>query len=592
MRKAALAAVAPQTVSTSLTATLHTLPAAAWQVYPDAESIHYLPLVTVGGLLTHTFSSVGAVAATTWLTQSPALQHALSAFCQPISRSYLLRLPAHSRLSLPVTHNYHHWQRHHLYLPLQTVKLQHDATCNALAAYRIYRLPSLAAHELRNDSDQAVVLLVATSLTAEPTHEIPATLNLETYQFEIFTPTEFQQLCQPLLNYLRTFPDSTDSIEMLDRLQQAWHDTFQRFGRCVQGELWYRDILLDLTELMAKPLQQTEWAISQTVQQCVSILTSVLLQPAAKQAINRFVLTRRRQQHQLPESLERLPKFDRPLFIVSAPRAGSTLLFDLLAKYPDVWTIAEESHEAIEGIAGLHPAERDFHSNCLTADDATAARSLQLKQRFTMRLQDRDAQRYLDLPPETQPSQIRFLEKTPKNALRIAFLKAIFPDARFIFLYREPKENVSSLIEGWYSRRFLAYKTLSRWPHREWSFLLPPNWREYENAGIAEIAAYQWRQSNQLILEALETLPAHQWCKVNYTELIANPHAVLQRLGTFAALHADTQLQQYLQAPPPPSRMTLSLPAPDKWKRHYAELSPLLADLQTVWSRLESDAIC
>ena len=33
------------------------------------------------------------------------------------------------------------------------------------------------------------------------------------------------------------------------------------------------------------------------------------------------------------------------------------------------------------------------------------------------------------------------LEKTPKNSLRVPFLNAVFPQALFVYLYREPRES-------------------------------------------------------------------------------------------------------------------------------------------------------
>src|SRR5262249_6051022 len=35
------------------------------------------------------------------------------------------------------------------------------------------------------------------------------------------------------------------------------------------------------------------------------------------------------------------------------------------------------------------------------------------------------------------------------NCLRIPFLRALFPDARFVFLRRDGRATISSLIEGW-----------------------------------------------------------------------------------------------------------------------------------------------
>ncbi|MBK7216095.1 MAG: sulfotransferase [Candidatus Promineofilum sp.] len=55
---------------------------------------------------------------------------------------------------------------------------------------------------------------------------------------------------------------------------------------------------------------------------------------------------------------------------------------------------------------------------------------------------------------------IRLLEKTPENCLRLPFLQALFPDARVLFLVRDGRANVHSLLEGWRQPR-----PLSRLPH-------------------------------------------------------------------------------------------------------------------------------
>ena len=64
-------------------------------------------------------------------------------------------------------------------------------------------------------------------------------------------------------------------------------------------------------------------------------------------------------------------RFDRPIFIVSAPRSGSTLLFETLAQSPELATIGGESHRVIEGITELSMPARNWQSNRLQAADAT-----------------------------------------------------------------------------------------------------------------------------------------------------------------------------------------------------------------------------
>ena len=156
----------------------------------------------------------------------------------------------------------------------------------------------------------------------------------------------------------------------------------------------------------------------------------------------------------------------------------NTLLFEPLALFPEVWTVGEESHEIIEGVAALHPAAHGYASNRLGAAEAAPATAAALRERFARRLLDRDRRAYPDLPEGMRQSSVRLLEKTPKNILRAPFLRAAFPGARFVLLYRRPEETLSSMLDGWRGGRFTAYRPLPGWPHRAWKFLLAPGWEK------------------------------------------------------------------------------------------------------------------
>ena len=287
------------------------------------------------------------------------------------------------------------------------------------------------------------------------------------------------------------------------------------------------------------------------------------------------------------------PRLVQPLIIVSAPRAGSTLLFETLVHFPDLWTIGEESHEIIEGIPALHPAAQGYASNRLTAADATPEVTALLQDRFARQLQERQGRQLIDLSAAEQPAQVRLLEKTPKNALRIPFLRAIFPDARFLFLYRDPAENISSILEGWPSQRFIAYRSLPGWPHGAWSFLLTPGWETLVDHPLVEIAAQQWRVANETIFADLELLPRKDWHLVRYADLVADPKQTLRQVADFADLRWDEAVEQVVAQALPVSRMTLAAPAPEKWRKHESTLATVLPGLENIVkrvARIENDA--
>ena len=161
--------------------------------------------------------------------------------------------------------------------------------------------------------------------------------------------------------------------------------------------------------------------------------------------------------------------FDRPIIILAAPRSGSTLLFETLAEARDVWTIGGESHRVIEGVKALNVNAGQVDSNRLTAIHASAPIVRFMRRRFARLLRDRDGREFFHHPAIRR---LRFVEKTPKNALRLPFMEKVFPGALYIFLFRDVRANLSSMMEAWRSGRWVTYPQLPGWQGPPWSLLL------------------------------------------------------------------------------------------------------------------------
>jgi hypothetical protein len=250
--------------------------------------------------------------------------------------------------------------------------------------------------------------------------------------------------------------------------------------------------------------------------------------------------------------------FERPMFIVSAPRSGSTLLFELLARSPDVWTIGGENHAILEGIAPLHPANRRWESNRLLRADATPEIASRLRQGFA--------------GGRATGVGGRFIEKTPKNSLRIPFLDAVFPDALFVHLVRDALPTMSSMLDAWRSQRFTTYPELPGWSGPAWTMLLFPGWRDGIGQPLARTVVEQWRAAHRHIVEDLRAIPSQRQYALRYEDLLENPKATLARLVNFAGLAWDDSSANKL----PLSRATLTPPTPDKWRINEPELRPYL----------------
>lgn len=280
-----------------------------------------------------------------------------------------------------------------------------------------------------------------------------------------------------------------------------------------------------------------------------------------------------------PRPQERDPVFDRPVFIVSSPRSGSTMLFEAMATASDVYTIGGESHGLIEGIPALHPGARGFDSNRLDAAAAVPGIQAALRQRFHGALRDRAGR-------APAPGRMRMLEKTPKNSLRIPFLASVFPESVFIYLHRDPRAVMGSMIDAWNSGRFRTYPELPGWEGLPWSLLLTPGWRGLAGRPLADIVASQWATTTRIMLDDLEALPPGRVFTARYERLVSDPQTELATLCGAVGLTWDREIRGAL----PLARHTVSEPGAEKWRRHEAEILPRLPGIHAIVERAASFA--
>lgn len=257
-------------------------------------------------------------------------------------------------------------------------------------------------------------------------------------------------------------------------------------------------------------------------------------------------------------------RIERPIIIVSPPRSGSTVLFETLEQAPGVYSTGRESHWRIEDIPGLSPAKRGWSSNRLTADDATPERVEQLARVFYGDLRDRDCR--------APQGRVRMIEKTPKNALRVPFFNAAFADSIFVYLYRDVRQTLASMIEAWMCGGFRTYPDLPGWPGPPWSMLLIPGWHRLIGAPLPTIVATQWATTTKVLLDDLADIPRHRLRVIRNEDFLASPQASIERLAHSLDLGWDRQLGADL----PLSKTTVSQPHADKWRRLEEEITAAL----------------
>jgi len=168
----------------------------------------------------------------------------------------------------------------------------------------------------------------------------------------------------------------------------------------------------------------------------------------------------------------------------------------------------------------------------------------------------------------------------------VPFLAKVFPQARFVFLYRDVRETLSSMIEAWQSGRFATYRNLPGWTGElPWSLLLTPGWRELNCKSLPEIVARQWETATRILLDDLGAIAPERITIARYDSLLANPMAEIAHLCKALDFGWDRPLDKL-----PLSRYTVTPPDPDKWRRHEQEIQGVLPGIRGTVERAQQFA--
>jgi hypothetical protein len=281
-----------------------------------------------------------------------------------------------------------------------------------------------------------------------------------------------------------------------------------------------------------------------------------------------------------------------PVIVLSAPRSGSTLLFEQLAALPGIWSIGGESHGVFRAFPGLRAENERLDSGCLDAAHADEGTAEAFRRCIAFLLRNHFGQPWIGIGREHRPKHVTLVEKTPRNALNVPFLRRVFPDARFVYLYRDARATIASLVEAWRvgleTGRFVTYRDLPGWDRPAWCFLLPRGWQQQVGKTLFEIATFQWTACTEKLLDDLREIDDSRCAAVRYEDLVADPGPTVQRLARFAGL--DYSAPSANSRSLPLSRTTLSPPHPDKWRRWEREIEALAGSINDTERRVHRAA--
>jgi LPS sulfotransferase NodH len=572
----------------------------SWTTHPNGIAGNSaLRLISAGGGENDDVD--GLMQATPHLLRSPYLRQVLAGLGVVWSRSRLMKLAPHADVPEHADINYHWYYRVRIHIPVIThpsVVFRCGEDAVHMAAGEAWIFDNWRRHSVVNPHTADRIHLVADTAGSsafwqfvaegqrgapprehrfEPAHDAIQPMTEQTRLAPVMAPAEVDLLLLDLRAEL--VAADAHAVQrlaqyggLIDAFRHDWRQLYSVHGERVEGWPHYAALRRKVREasraLTDGLIMRTNRIDAHKVLEgrLLRVILPALPETAAGPA---------------PARVRPLPRLNRPVFIVAAPRSGSTLLFETLASSEQLVTLGGEAHWLVEDIEALRPEAPGVDSNRLDAVHATEEVAAAMITTIEGHLRDADN---AGVPLRAES---RLLEKTPKNALRIPFFDRLYPDALFVFLWRDPRENLSSIIEAWRSGRLKTYNGLTGFDG-PWSLLLPPGWRAMNDRPVEEIAAFQWSTANRIALDDLGQLQRERWMSLSYAEFVANPKREIARICGFIGIDLDPRLVLRLDHPLPLSRFTHSPPDKDKWRRNAEVVERVLPDVELVWKRLQA----
>jgi omega-hydroxy-beta-dihydromenaquinone-9 sulfotransferase len=237
---------------------------------------------------------------------------------------------------------------------------------------------------------------------------------------------------------------------------------------------------------------------------------------------------------------------NRFLFVLGTGRCGSTLLAEILAAHPEIGWISTLPNPLGRVARSLrfeprpseaYPLLRAEVSPMLVDPfrDLTAADAAPWLERRLQRFFGRRA------GEQGRPLFMHKFTGWPRARL----LATVFPDARFVHVYRDGRGVANSLVQVHF---WQGYRGVPGWTFGDLSEEEQRDW-EAANLSWPYLAGLEWKRLMAAFEASRDEIGPERWVDVRYEDLVARPVEETTAILRFAGLDRWTGLERRLAAP-------------------------------------------
>lgn len=239
----------------------------------------------------------------------------------------------------------------------------------------------------------------------------------------------------------------------------------------------------------------------------------------------------------------------QPIILIGAARSGTKLVRDLIAVHPQVDRVSYD----INYVWRL--GNEDLPHDALPVERLTSDIRQRIRQKF-------------DCFHTGRPFVV---EKTVSNCLRVPFVAAVFPTAKFIHLVRDGVDVIESVYRQWqappdwgyiiqkartfpvteawgyaltYARNTVAKLAKPNNHSSTWGPRYPGIDQDVASRYLLEVCATQWNRCVVQATSDLAQLPANQVLTLQYEAFVQHPLEHLEKIARFVGLEMAGPYQQ------------------------------------------------
>ncbi len=255
-----------------------------------------------------------------------------------------------------------------------------------------------------------------------------------------------------------------------------------------------------------------------------------------------------------------------PIILFGNVRSGTSMMHDLFDLHPQI----KSWYEPRTVWVYADPARKHDRFD---ASDATPRVKRYIRKRF-LKFQRTHGNR-------------RIMEKTPSNLLRIPYVDAIFPEAKYVYMVREPLANLSSSEIRWrtpihmqhtlerlretpklqlhfYLGRFLydniSVRILKRKHVSVWGVRYPGVYDDLNTLTTEQVIAKQWVKCCQQASADLAEIDPARVLRIRYEDFVASPVDQFQEIARHFDIEVTPAIECALRETVDPGRQ-------NKWRR-------------------------